>query len=234
MTIKSYQNVLIFFNSRGSLKEEERLRAPTSPTAKPVSYPHPVNPNFKLWDLPGLGTALFPEVKTYYERLELADKYDAFLLFIKGSLTDNSKRLAIRLECSGKPFVFIRSCIDSDVDSEKATKKEAFDESEMEDAIRQDILNKASEDLYTISGEEIFLISIVKPEKWDFERLNGTILYDLVDRRPQTCSKMADFYARFRIAKLDLTTNRAKYGTDNDKGNSCLSTHCRKTAYHFL
>ena len=188
-----------------------------SPTSKPECYDHPGNPNIKLWDLPGLGTAAYPDTKTYFEKLKLGDQYHAFLLFTRERLTFDSQCLAIRLESTEKPFLFIRSCIDVDVDSEKKTKPKTFDEDKIIEDIRKSISDGLKHHLDSISGEQIFLISNVILEKWDFHRLNDQILYELpVSKSTWFCSigKMT----HIKLSMLALKEKKGKHHTD--KGNS--------------
>ena len=186
-----------------------------SPTSKPKCYAHPENPNIKLWDLPGLGTAAYPDTKTYFEKLKLGDQYHAFLLFTRGRLTLDSQRLAIRLESTQRPFLFIRSCIDVDVKSETMTKPGTFNENNMIEDIRKNIL-EGLKDLASVRGDQIFLISNVKPKKWDFLRLNNEILFELPIRESSLPSSSTGFFAQIKLAKLSLKEKQEKL--HNDKG----------------
>jgi hypothetical protein len=124
--------------------------------------------------------------------------------------------LAIQLESTKKPFVFIRTCIDIDVDNEKKTKPETFNEDRMVEEIRANIL-KGLKDLDSVSGEEIFLISNDKPEKWDFTRLSDEILYELPSREPEVCMPRG-LTANYKLAMLSLSEKYEKFKTGS--GNS--------------
>ena len=209
---------MIFFNSANHEKAVEKENVAAGPTAEPTRYCHPDNSNIKLWDLPGLGMALYPETKTYYRRLELAS-YDAFLLFTRGTLTANSKRLATRFYYAKKPFAFVRTCIDIDVDNERKNKPETFNERKMMDKIRQSIL-EGLRDLDTVCGEQIFLISNIKPNKWDFKRLSDWAT--LQNLSTPTCLPKLRIPAPILLTRLSLTEKHEKYKAENNKGNSGL------------
>ncbi|XP_028404190.1 uncharacterized protein LOC114526864 isoform X1 [Dendronephthya gigantea] len=149
-----------------SLRLAAKIAKPGTPTQEPVGYTHPTEQNVEFWDLPGLGTARYPDPQSYYDQLGLADKYDAFLLFTKTKDSTDCKRLAKRLECTGKPFLLIKTFIDEDVDNEKAMKKENFDEETMKEKIRNNLLEGLK-----IKKDAIYLISNEKPFDWDFLRL---------------------------------------------------------------
>ena len=187
----------------------------SNPTTEPKCYDHPQNPRIKLWDLPGVGTAAYPDAKTYFNKLQLADQYHAFLLFTRERLTINSLRLAIRLESAEKPFFVIRTCIDVDVDSEKATKPETFNEDEMTKTIRSKIW-EGLKDVDSVSREQIFLISNLKPKKWDFDRLNGEILYELPCNKAPWSSAPIGFTAQCKLAKLSLKEKQEKLAFDKE------------------
>nr|XP_058955330.1 interferon-inducible GTPase 5-like [Pocillopora verrucosa] len=144
-------------------------------TVKPTSFDHPQNPNIKIWDLPGIGTETFPDMKTYRKKTQF-DKYHTFLIFSCTRFTRNDVLLAREIKKQGKSFFFIRTKIDENYRAEK--RKKLFDEGKMLHDIRIDCLkNLAEERDNPISGEDnIFLISNHYPRKWDFERLTRAIL----------------------------------------------------------
>ncbi|KAH3898123.1 hypothetical protein DPMN_022341 [Dreissena polymorpha] len=72
-------------NSLRGLKADDKgaaLTGCTETTTEVTCYPHPENPNLKLWDLPGVGTLNFPR-DTYFETVDFK-KYD-FLLLVSSS-----------------------------------------------------------------------------------------------------------------------------------------------------
>ena len=144
----------------------------TECTAQPTAYDHPTNSNIKFWDLPGIGTPNYPDLKTYCQKVEL-EKYHTFLIFTAGRFTENDLKLAKKIRSIDKNFFFIRTKIDENVRAEKR-KRGAFNEDAMLESIRCNISEHLG-DLLT-SEQEIFLISNHHPAKWDFARLTGAVL----------------------------------------------------------
>ncbi|XP_028404192.1 interferon-inducible GTPase 5-like [Dendronephthya gigantea] len=176
---------------------------PPKTTATAMCFLHPNSPNIKLWDLPGLGTALYPDSEEYFERLDLEKKYSAFLLFTRETeLSTTTQSLIIRLEAAWKPFVLIKSFIDVDVDQEKKS-NENFNEGNMMVEIRKK-LRKVLKDLDCAGEKKIILISNLKPEKWEFCDLKKTILNELPKRQSRECSLKKKDDLAFRLAKLSL------------------------------
>lgn len=110
----------------------------------------------------------------------------------------------------------IRTFIDVDVDNEKTSKKGLSNEDRIVEEIREDMTG--FQHLNSIGGEEIFLISNVKPEKWDFGRLNDNILFELPTRKSAKCSNIKNIRLNFLLAKLSLTEKEENINID--KGNS--------------
>ena len=143
----------------------------TETTIEPASFPHPTNSKIIFWDLPGIGTPNYPDLKTYCEKVML-EKYDTFLIFTAGRFTENDLKLAVKIRSVEKKFFFIRTKIDDNVRAEK--RKRSFDEESMLNEIRRD----CSKNLVDLVEDirEIFLISNHYPAKWDFHRLTEAII----------------------------------------------------------
>ena len=143
----------------------------TETTIEPASFPHPTNSKIKFWDLPGIGTPNYPDLKTYCEKVML-EKYDTFLIFTAGRFTENDLKLAEKIRSVEKKFFFIRTKIDDNVRAEK--RKRNFDEESMLNKIRRD----CSKNLVDLVEDirEIFLISNHETDKWDFVRLTEAII----------------------------------------------------------
>jgi len=103
-------------NTLRGLRPTDKGAAPVGvleTTLEPKSYPFPENENITLWDLPGVGTPLFPR-ETYAERVGL-DKYDFLLILSHTAFTEEDVWLASRLALMKKPYFFIRTKIDEDI-----------------------------------------------------------------------------------------------------------------------
>ncbi|XP_053373604.1 interferon-inducible GTPase 1-like [Mercenaria mercenaria] len=74
----------------------------TTKTATP--YPHPQNEKLILWDLPGLGTPIFPR-GTYLSDVG-ADRVDYFIIISADRFTENDLWLADNMKQKKKMFCF--------------------------------------------------------------------------------------------------------------------------------
>jgi GTP-binding protein EngB required for normal cell division len=106
-------------------------------TTKPTIYEYPGNPKITLHDLPGFGTI---ELSTngYEKRMEL-HKYDYILMFV-GNIEENDIEIAKTLKEMKKPFCFVRSKIDLDIQN-------AEKDGELEIDIVEKIMSKFSDNL---------------------------------------------------------------------------------------
>ena len=143
----------------------------TETTTEPSRFAHPTNSKISFWDLPGIGTPNYPDLKTYCEKVQL-EKYDTFLIFTAGRFTENDLELARKIKSVNKKFFLIRTKIDENVRAER--RKRSFNEKVMLNEIRHD----CSGNLVGLVGDlkDIFLISNHNPNKWDFVRLTEAIL----------------------------------------------------------
>lgn len=165
-------------------------------TREPTAYDHPTNTNIKFWDLPGIGTPDYPDLKTYCEKTEL-EKYHTFLIFTASRFTENDLNLAKKVRSIDKKFFFVRTQIDENVRAER--RKRSFDEGAMLTKIRRDCL-KSLGDLLS-NEQDIFLISNHEPENWEFTRLTEAIL-DAVRR----CQREA--LTRYQRGSMTLSFGR--------------------------
>ena len=145
-------------------------------TREPISYDHPISTNIKFWDLPGVGTPDYPDLKTYCGKVQL-EKYHMYLIFTATRFTKNDLELAKKVRSIDKNFFFIRTKIDESVRAEEG--KRSFDEEAMLTKIRRNCLASLG-DLLS-NEQDIFLISNHEPENWEFARLTAAIL-DAVKR----------------------------------------------------
>jgi hypothetical protein len=106
------------------------------------------------------------------------------------------------------------------------TKPGTFNENNMIEDIRKDILEGLKDLDYFSSECQIFLISNVKPKKWDFCRLNNQILYDLPIDKSSLPSSSTGFLAQLqhKLARLSLKERQEKF--HSDEGNE-FEDNCR-------
>ena len=143
----------------------------TETTRVPTAFPHPVNPNIRFWDLPGIGTPNYPDLHTFCKLVRI-ERYDTFLILSSTRFTENDKLLAAKVKSMGKSFFFIRSKIDNDRRAER--RKKGFSEERMLRMIRDDCIKSIQG--FDVKEKNIFLISSFVPAKWDFHRLQKEIL----------------------------------------------------------
>jgi GTP-binding protein EngB required for normal cell division len=109
-----------FINAIRNLKLSDRGFATAScsgnTTKHATVYKYPGNKNITLHDLPGIGTAEFP--KNEYEEKMGLHKYDYFLLFVR-NIEENDTELAKIFKKIEKPFCFVRSKLDADIENAK-------------------------------------------------------------------------------------------------------------------
>ena len=114
-----------------------------------------------------------PDVDTYYRKVKLAG-YDMFVIITALRFTKSDKELAKKLKLMNKPFLLVRSKIDVDFQNEKT--KIGFQEKEMLRKIRQNCYNGVKEVMKEMLKEDdIYLISNIYQDRWDFTRLQISI-----------------------------------------------------------
>uniref|UniRef100_A0A3Q2D972 IRG-type G domain-containing protein n=1 Tax=Cyprinodon variegatus TaxID=28743 RepID=A0A3Q2D972_CYPVA len=132
-----------FVNAFSGLDNNDEGAAPTgrgNTTINPTSYCHPDYPNVILWDLPGIGSNMWP-ADTYVERVEL-EKFDFFIIISANRFRENDVKLANEIQKMGKKFYFIRSKINHNLRDEGRSRTDFNEEKTlqtiMEDCIQGD------------------------------------------------------------------------------------------------
>ncbi|XP_052786128.1 T-cell-specific guanine nucleotide triphosphate-binding protein 2-like [Mya arenaria] len=96
----------------------------TETTINVKAFPHPENKHFVLYDLPGVGTQLFPR-ESYLQKVAF-NQYDFFLLLSATRFTENDACLGQQVKEQQKKFFFVRTKIDFDMENEKEESGEDF------------------------------------------------------------------------------------------------------------
>ncbi|KAL1255319.1 hypothetical protein QQF64_013380 [Cirrhinus molitorella] len=164
-----------FVNAFRGLGDEEEGSATTGPvetTIEPEVYLHPKYKKLKVWDLPGIGTPNF-KADEYLELVQF-ERYDFFIIIASDRFRECQAQLAKQIRRMRKTFYFVRSKVDSIIDSQR--RKKNFDLKKTLDTIRED----CEYGLRRIGIEDpvVFLISSWEPQKYDFNLLQEQIEKD--------------------------------------------------------
>ena len=169
---------------------------------EPKEYVYPRYSMVSFCDLPGYGTPTYPDVETYWKKLEL-EKFDRFLIFTSRVTQDDLDAIK-KVKLINKPFFLIRTHIDEDAESMTRKKKDQFKEEELLSTIRNDILKWTK----LCPKENIFIIDNYDPHKWEFFQLIEAIMNVMPDAEVDTSSDIAEQYmadVRTHIKKNGVT-----------------------------
>ncbi|XP_016319917.1 interferon-inducible GTPase 5-like [Sinocyclocheilus anshuiensis] len=164
-----------FVNALRGLKDGAAPTGVTETTMVATMYEHPVMPNVKIWDLPGIGSPNF-KAKKYLKDVNF-NTYDFFIILNSERFMENDILLAKEIRKRKKSFYFVRSKIDNDMFSEK--KKKGFDEQKVLSIIRED----CQKNLKKLGDPKVFLISSSDLEKYDFESLQNILEDELPEHK---------------------------------------------------
>jgi GTP-binding protein EngB required for normal cell division len=84
-------------------------------TKTPTLYKHPTNDQITFCDLPGYASTIFKK-EDYISEMKISD-YDLFLIFVNNALSEDDIWIAGELRKLDKPFCFVRSKIDLDIEN---------------------------------------------------------------------------------------------------------------------
>ncbi|XP_067249292.1 interferon-inducible GTPase 5-like [Chanodichthys erythropterus] len=167
-----------FVNRIRGLSDDDKGAARTGvteTTMEHTKYEHPTMPNVNISDLPGIGSPKF-KAKNYLKDVEFKT-YDFFIILSSERFSENDIMLAKEIRKQKKHFYFVRSKIDVDISSEQ--RKAGFNEQRVLDTIRDYCVSN----LKKLGNPEVFLISSVDWQKYDFEKLQNKLMEDLPDHK---------------------------------------------------
>lgn len=144
-------------------------------TRKPTPYTHPQFPNVKVWDLPGIGTPDF-EAASYLQSVEFS-RYDFFIILSSERFKQNDIVLAKEIKAMDKKFYFVRSKIDSDLHASKVRRKRTYNEENILNEIRNYCIQSLKDG--GITEPQVFLLSCLELEKYDFLEMHNTLEKEL-------------------------------------------------------
>ncbi|XP_078062606.1 uncharacterized protein LOC144488408 [Mustelus asterias] len=141
----------------------------TETTMRAASYPHPSLNQLLIWDLPGLGTPDF-QLEDYREKVGFS-RYDIFIIVASERFKENHAKLAKWISESDRPFYFVRTKIDSDVQASR--KRRATPPEQALDMIREDSLKNLQEQ--GVNSPQVFLVSALDFNSYDSKQLLETL-----------------------------------------------------------
>ncbi len=182
-----------FINTIRGLRASDKGAAPVGSveTTKEVkAYVQPGQENLVFWDLPGVGTPLFPR-QTYLQKVDW-EKYEFFLILTSTRFTENDIWLAEEVHKAHKRFFFVRTRINNDLLNEKFDYPDTYDEAKILAKIRKD----CTDNLSGLSHEtRVFLIGgrIEHRQRWDFPQLSISLVrnIDSIKRQSMGLSMVA-------------------------------------------
>ncbi len=176
-----------FINTMRGLEPRDKGAAKvdvTQATTEVTEYAHPDHDNFKLSDLPGVGTPDFPR-EGYLEKVGF-EKFDFFLIFCSSRFTENDLWLAKEVSKEKKQFYFIRTKVDFDVGNDKEDHPDTHNEKTLLSKLASDCRTKLEEG--GLGAENIFLIGgkLRNIGKWDFPDLSKKLIESIpeIKREP--------------------------------------------------
>lgn len=163
-----------FINVIRGLNDEEEGSAKTGvveTTMVPTPYSHPHHRNVRYWDLPGIGSPGFKPMD--YLQLVEFNKYDFFLIITTERLRECHILLAQAIQSMGKKFYFLRSKIDSVLKGCRRGMRNYYKDEDILKEIREDCINGLRAG--GIYNPQVFLLSCLEPEKYDFYLIQKTL-----------------------------------------------------------
>ena len=144
------------------------------------AYPHPNNSKLKFWELPRVGTDLYPRT-TYLSNIEV-DRYDFFLLMTADRFTENDTWLGNELRRRNKNYFFLRTKIAVDISHNKEVHSETHSEEALQiEKIRQDVADNLREQ--GCKDVPLFLVDNYEPNKFEFEQLQQQIIKEFPEQK---------------------------------------------------
>ncbi|XP_078413794.1 interferon-gamma-inducible GTPase 10-like [Cetorhinus maximus] len=131
-------------------------------------YPHPILPNVKFWELPGMDSS---DLRlSDYLKMADAEGYDMFIVVSDCRFKGDDGGLAEAIQQEGKPFLLVQSKTDRQLPA-GGMESAAFNEELQK--LRVDCVTNLEE--RGITGPSVFLISGFHQDKFDFPALKVTL-----------------------------------------------------------
>ncbi|XP_045169174.2 interferon-inducible GTPase 5-like [Mercenaria mercenaria] len=149
-------------------------------TMKAKSYEHPTNKNFKLWDLPGVGTLKFKR-EDYLRQIDFS-KFEFVIIMSCDRFTQNDAWLAKEMKRMQKKYFFVRTKAHTDVKNNKKSHPRSHDKAVVLAGIRENCHRHLKEN--GLPPLRVFLIDNMKTNEYsDFERLELCLIAECTDQQ---------------------------------------------------
>jgi len=166
------------------------------------SYQHPDNPMLKLWDLPGLGTKVFPKA-TYLSKI-VVDRYDFFLLMTADRFTENDTWLGKEIRRRNKKYFFVRTKIGVDISNDRQAHRRTHKEEALIREIRRSTQDHLRKD--GCGDVPVFLIDNYELNKFEFEKLKQQMIQDFPELKKTalifSLQSTSEEMVRVKVAEL--------------------------------
>ena len=203
--IANVSNKCSFLQNQSKRKSAAKVGLAES-TLLVTKYSHPKSKNIIFWDLPGIGTPTYPNLKEYCKKVGGLEKYDAFLIFSKTRFTQYNKELAETVSKDlKKPFFFIRTNFDTDLENAKEDEGSEFDKESVLENMKKDCLENLENLIH--DENDIYMIDNKVTSKYDFQRLKEAIASALPDGKKES---FADSLANVTNAIIRIKANILK------------------------
>jgi predicted GTPase len=158
----------------------------TETQMEPTPYSHPNNEMMKFWDLPGVGTNLFPR-ESYLEKIGF-DRFDFFLILAHVRFTELDAWLSQEIRNKGKQFFFVRTKIQCDIDNDRRAhpKRHKNDSKAITEGLLHQMRVNLQENLKDLYQEKnVFLIDNYERNKYDFSLLTQRLVEEFPELKRQ-------------------------------------------------
>uniref|UniRef100_A0A3P9N9K1 IRG-type G domain-containing protein n=1 Tax=Poecilia reticulata TaxID=8081 RepID=A0A3P9N9K1_POERE len=195
-----------FVNAFRGINNNGEGAAPTgceNTTTNPTSYRHPDYNKVIIWDLPGIGSTMWPADK--YERIEL-EKFDFFIILSADRFRENDVKLVKEIQKMGKKFYFVRSKVSYNLRDEERSQMD-FTEEKVLETINEDWLKEQG-----IESPQVFLLRFPDVSLQGLKELKTTFEEELPDlKRHALCLDMDNLYLQVLNNKKENFRAKIKY-----------------------
>ncbi|KAH3888993.1 hypothetical protein DPMN_013039 [Dreissena polymorpha] len=149
----------------------------TETTKEPTPYSYRENENVVLWDLPGVGTPMFPK-EAYLEKIHF-EEYDSVLIVSNTRFKENDTWLAqqISVKYPNSNLFFVRTKVENDLRRyQEAHGRILFPEerNQLCKKIRDDCMENLIKE--NIKDARIFLVNSHRTNEFDFGKLQSMLI----------------------------------------------------------